>query len=54
MNVGSAGRLAMRKILGWYVVLDGEQVAWHHDRRKAVLHARAIGGKIEAEYEDAA
>jgi len=42
------------KILGWYVVFRGEQVAWHHDRRKAVQHARAIGGTVEAEYEDAA
>ena len=44
----------MPKILGWYVTLDGEQVAWHHDYRKAVQHARAIGGKVQAEYEDAA
>jgi hypothetical protein len=44
----------MPKIIGWYVILNDEQVAWHHDMKKAMQHARAIGGKVQAEYEDAA
>lgn len=38
-----------RKILGWYVVRDGEQIAWFHYKPSATAYAKEHGGILQPE-----
>lgn len=39
-----------RKIVGYYVVLAGQQIAWFSSRTTATQHARKHGGTVQPEY----
>jgi hypothetical protein len=44
----------MKKLLGYYVMRDGEQIAWFSHRSSALDYARKVGGTIAPEYAEAA
>ncbi len=37
------------KVLGWYVMKDGEQIGWYRSKASAVAYAKKHGGTIVAE-----
>lgn len=45
-------RVGKPKLLGWYVMRDGEQIAWHRTKSEAAKTAKRLGGTIVAEYDD--
>jgi len=43
-------RMGKPKILGWYVVRDGEQIAWFKTKQSAAAYAKAHGGVPTPEF----
>ena len=44
-------RIGKPKILGWYVVRDGEQIAWFKTKQSANAYAKQHGGISTPEFE---